>query len=61
MFNNGNKTPGTETRTVGSRLTNTFVRECADLEGGGGGEGAHDEVALFWMSQWAACPPACTM
>ena len=20
-----------------------------------------DEVALFWMSQWAACPPACTM
>ena len=19
------------------------------------------EVALFWMSQWAACPPACTM
>ena len=19
-----------------------------------------DEVALFWMSQWAACPPACT-
>ena len=20
-----------------------------------------DEVALFWMPQWAACPPACTM
>ena len=20
-----------------------------------------DEVALFWMSQWAACPPACIM
>ena len=20
-----------------------------------------EEVALFWMSQWAACPPACTM
>ena len=20
-----------------------------------------DEAALFWMSQWAACPPACTM
>ena len=20
-----------------------------------------DEDALFWMSQWAACPPACTM
>ena len=20
-----------------------------------------DEVTLFWMSQWAACPPACTM
>ena len=20
-----------------------------------------DEVALFWMSQWEACPPACTM
>ena len=20
-----------------------------------------DEVALFWMFQWAACPPACTM
>ena len=20
-----------------------------------------DEVVLIWMSQWAACPPACTM
>ena len=20
-----------------------------------------DEVAFFWMSQWVACPPACTM
>ena len=19
------------------------------------------EFSLFWMSQWAACPPACTM
>ena len=24
-------------------------------------ENVFNEVALFWMSQWAACPPACTM